>query len=132
MNKKLLYIIFTGLAVFFSSCEKYLTTEPPTGFTAKYIYSSEAEIKSAIAGIYSLMLRDDAYGNRLAYVYNPNTDVEMAGISTNTVSVNGGDIACYEPKPYWTTLNGTWNTMYAIINLANDVIQGIETSAATR
>lgn len=129
MKRKPLYIILTGLLMFFSSCEKYLTTEPPTGFTEEYIFSSEAEIKSAIAGIYSLMLVDDAYGNRLAYVYNPNTDVEMAGISTNTVSVNGGDIAAYDPKPYWTTLNGTWNAMYAVINLANDVILGIESSS---
>ena len=112
----------------FSSCEDYLKVEPPTGFTEKYIYSSEEEIKSALAGVYSLMLRDDAYGNRLAYAYNPNTDVEMSAIATNAVSVNGGDIAVYEPKPYWTTLTGTWNTMYSIINLSNDIIQGIEGS----
>jgi len=128
MNRKSLYIYIAGLMLLFSSCEDYLKVEPPTGFTEKYIYSSEAEIQSALAGVYSLMLRDDAYGNRLAYVYNPNTDVEMSAITTNSVSVNGGDIAVYDPKPYWTTLNGTWNTMYAIINLSNDIIQGIESS----
>lgn len=128
MNKKSLCVIFTGLMIMLSSCEKYLDVEPPTGFTSTYIYSSEEEIKSALAGVYSLMLRDDAYGNRLAYVYNPNTDVEMSAVSTSTVNVNGSDIACYDPKPYWTTLNGTWNTMYSIINLANDIIEGIESS----
>ncbi|MBB4034236.1 hypothetical protein GGR21_000121 [Dysgonomonas hofstadii] len=128
MNKKSLYAIFASLIILFSSCDDYLEVTPPTGFTGEYIFSSEAEIKAAITGVYSIMLNDDAYGNRLAYVYNPNTDVEMSGITTSAVSVNGGDFACYEPKPYWTTLNGTWNTMYSIINQANDIIEGIETS----
>lgn len=74
------------------------------------------------------MLTDDAYSNRLAFVFNTNTDVEMTGISTNAVNVNGSDIACFQPKPYWTTLNSTWNAMYRIINLSNDIIEGIEKS----
>ncbi len=100
-----------------------------TGFTEAEVFSTENEIRSAVAGVYTLMLSNDAYSNRLAFVFNPNTDVEMAGISTNTVNVNGSDIACYEPKPYWSTLNSTWNAMYKIINLSNDVIEGIEKSA---
>ncbi len=130
--KKSLYAIFVGLMMSLSSCDDFLAVEPPTGFTSEYIYSSESEIKAALAGVYSLMLRDDAYGNRLAYVYNSNTDVEMSGIATSAANVNGGDMACFEPKPYWTTLNGTWNTMYATINLTNDIIQGVETSELYR
>lgn len=128
MNKKILYSIFASMIVLFTSCNDFLEVEPPTGFNNDYVFSSEKEVQSAIAGVYSLMLRDDAYGSRLSYVYNPNTDVEMSGVTTNAVSVNGSDFSCYDPKPYWTTLNGTWNTMYSIINLANDILEGIETS----
>lgn len=128
MNKKILLCILFIFGLCFTACDDYLEVEPTTGFTEAQVFGSESEIKSAVAGIYTLMLTDDAYSNRLAFVFNTNTDVEMAGISTNTVNVNGSDIACFEPKPYWTTLNSTWNAMYKIINFSNDVIQGIENS----
>jgi hypothetical protein len=128
MNKKILLSMLFSFGLCFTGCDDYLDVHPATGFTEAEVFSSESEIKSAVAGVYTLMLTDDAYSNRLAFVFNPNTDVEMAGISTNTVNVNGSDIACFEPKPYWTTLNSTWNAMYKIINNANDVIQGIEVS----
>jgi starch-binding outer membrane protein, SusD/RagB family len=126
--KKTIFSLSALLLLLSTACEDFLDVKPPSGFTEEYVFSTEQEVKSAVAGVYSLMLKDDAYTSRIAFVYNPNTDVEMAAISTSAVSVNGGDIACYDPKPYWTVLNGTWNSMYSIINLANDVIQGIEHS----
>ncbi len=129
MKKKILLSLLLTFALGFTACEDYLEVQPETGFTEAEVFSTENEIRAAVAGVYTLMLSNDAYSNRLAFVFNPNTDVEMAGVSTNTVNVNGSDIACYEPKPYWTTLNSTWNAMYKIINMSNDVIEGIEKSA---
>ncbi|MGY5354594.1 RagB/SusD family nutrient uptake outer membrane protein [Wenyingzhuangia sp. IMCC45467] len=128
INKTIILSFFFCLSLVFTSCEDYLEVEPATGFTENEVFKSTKEIQSAVAGVYTLMLSDDAYTSRLAFVFNTNTDVEMSGVSTNAVSVNGSDIACFEPKPYWTTLNGTWNSMYKIINLANDIIEGIEAS----
>ncbi|PXY46728.1 RagB/SusD family nutrient uptake outer membrane protein [Flavobacterium hydrophilum] len=128
MNKKILLSALFSFALCFTACDDYLDVHPATGFTEAEVFSSESEVQSALAGVYTLMLTDDAYSNRLAFVFNPNTDVEMAAVNTTAVNVNGSDIACYEPKPYWTTLNSTWNTMYKIINNANDVIAGIEGS----
>ncbi|OCB68987.1 Starch-binding associating with outer membrane [Flavobacterium glycines] len=128
MNKKILYSLLLSFAMFFTACENYLDVQPDTGFTTAEVFKTEKDIQSAVAGVYTLMLTDDAYSNRLAFVFNMNTDVEMSGVTTNTVNVNGSDLACYEPKPYWTTLNSTWNAMYKIINLSNDVIEGIEQS----
>jgi hypothetical protein len=128
MKKKILLSLLFSFALCFTACDDYLEVQPASGFTEAEVFSSETQIQSALAGVYTLMLTDDAYSNRLAFVFNTNTDVEMAAISTNTVNVNGSDIACFEPKPYWTTLNSTWNTMYKIINLTNDIIEGIEKS----
>lgn len=128
MNKTILLSLLLSFVMVFTACEDYLEVEPATGFTQGDVFKSEKEIQSAVAGVYTLMLSEDAYSNRLAFVFNMNTDVEMSGVTTNTVNVNGSDLACYEPKPYWTTLNSTWNSMYKIINLANDVIEGIEKS----
>ena len=128
MNKKILLSLLISFSLCFTACDEYLDVQPSTGFTEAEVFGSESEIQSAVAGVYTLMLTDDAYSNRLAFVFNPNTDVEMSAVSTNTVNVNGSDIACFEPKPYWTTLNSTWNAMYKVINLSNDIIQGIENS----
>lgn len=128
MNKKILLSMLFSFALCLTGCEDYLEVHPATGFTEAEVFSSESEIKSAVAGVYTLMLTDEAYSNRLAFVFNPNTDVEMSAVNTNAVNVNGSDIASFEPKPYWTTLNSTWNAMYKIINNTNDVIQGIEGS----
>ncbi|MGQ7944662.1 RagB/SusD family nutrient uptake outer membrane protein [Flavobacterium sp. WC2509] len=128
MNKKILLSILFSFVLCFTACDDYLDVQPATGFTEAEVFGSESEIQAAVAGIYTLMLTDDAYSNRLAFVFNPNTDVEMASVATNTVNANGSDIACFQPKPYWTTLNSTWNAMYKIINLSNDVIEGIEKS----
>lgn len=128
MNKKILLSLLLTFVLTFTACENYLEVEPATGFTQGEVFKTEKEIQSAVAGVYTLMLSDDAYSNRLAFVFNMNTDVEMSGVSTNTVNVNGSDLSCYEPKPYWTTLNSTWNSMYKIINFSNDVIEGIEQS----
>jgi len=128
MNKKILFSFLLIFALSFTGCEDYLDVQPGSGFTQAEVFKSEKDIQSAVAGVYTLMLAEDAYSSRLAFVFNMNTDVEMAGVSTNTVNGNGSDIACYDPKPYWTTLNSTWSAMYKIINSANDVIEGIESS----
>lgn len=128
MNKKIIFSFLLIFTLSFTACEDYLEVQPATGFTEAEVFKSEKDIQSAIAGVYTLLLTEDAYSNRLAFVFNMNTDVEMSGVSTNTVNGNGSDLACYDPKPYWTTLNSTWSAMYKIINTANDVIQGIENS----
>lgn len=128
MMKKIILSFLFIFALSFTACEEYLDVQPGSGFTQAEVFKSEKDIQSAVAGVYTLMLAEDAYSNRVAFVFNTNTDVEMSGVSTNTVNGNGSDIACYDPKPYWTTLNSTWSAMYKIINMANDVLEGIESS----
>ncbi len=128
MMKNIVLSFLLIFALTFTACEEYLDVQPGSGFTQAEVFKSEKDIQSAVAGVYTLMLAEDAYSNRVAFVFNTNTDVEMAGVGTNTVNGNGSDIACYDPKPYWTTLNSTWSAMYKIINMANDVIEGIESS----
>ena len=128
MKKRFAYIVFAGLLTIFPACDDFLDVSPNSGFSEDYVYDSTTEMRSAVDGIYSLMTSTNAYGMRIANGYSPNTDVEMSAISTSAPSVDGSDIACYDPTPSWTTLNDTWNAMYEIINWANDVIQGIENS----
>lgn len=128
MKKIFLYTIIISLITSFTACDDYLDVTPPSGFTEKYVFSSEQEIKSAVTGVYSRMLQKAAYDTNIPFGFNVNTDVEAGSVSTNVESLTGSDIACYQPKPTWTALNDTWNTMYSIINLNNAVLEGIENS----
>ena len=128
MNKRFAYIALAGLLTAFSSCDDFLDVSPNSGFSEGYVYNSATEMRSAVNGIYSLMTESNAYGRNIESTFSPNTDVEMSAVSTNVPTVDGRDITCYEPNSTWSSLNGTWNAMYEIINFANDVIQGIEGS----
>lgn len=128
MNKKIIYSAILCLGLSTTSCNDFLDVEPPAGFTPEYVLSSESEIKSLLTGVYSAMTQDNMYGSVFASGLNLNTDVEMSSFSNNTVNSAGSDIACYDVKPYWTVLNDTWNAMYKSINMANDIIEGIEVS----
>lgn len=128
MKKIFLYTILTSLIVSFTACEDTLDVTPPSGFTKEYVFSSEQEVKSAVAGVYSRMLQNAAYNTNIPFGFNVNTDVEASAVSTNVENLTGSDIACYQPKPSWSALNDTWNMMYSIINLNNDILEGIENS----
>lgn len=128
MNKKLIYSAIVCLGLSMSSCNDFLDVEPPAGFTPEYLFESEDEINSLITNVYSAMTRDQIYGGAFAYNLNTNTDVEMSSFTNNTVNSAGSDIGCFDVKPYWSTLNDTWNAVYSAINVSNDIIEGIENS----
>lgn len=75
------------------------------------------------------MTEDGMYGSTLANSLNTNTDVEMSSFKNNTVAATGADIGCFDSKPYWNTLNSTWNNMYSVINYANDFLHEMENSS---
>ena len=128
MKKIIFYTIIACLSVSFTGCKDFLDVTPPSGFTEEYVFSTKEEAKSAVTGIYSLMLQGAAYDTNIPFSFNPNTDVEFSRIATDVVSLTGGDIACYQPRPIWTALNNTWNTMYSIINLTNAYLEGMANS----
>ncbi len=128
MKKIFLYIIIC-MTLLFTACKDFLNVTPPSGFTEEYVFSSEAEMRTAVTGVYSRMTLSAAYDNNIPFGFNRNTDVEATSISTNVVSLTGNDVVCYQPKPTWSALNDTWNAMYGAINLANAEIEGMENSA---
>ena len=129
MNKKLLYSTIACAMLSFTSCNDFLDVEPPSGFTPGYVFTSEEEAKALMTKMYSAMTEDGMYGSTLANSLNTNTDVEMSSFKNNTVAATGADIGCFDSKPYWNTLNSTWNNMYSVINYANDFLHEMENSS---
>ena len=119
MNKKILYAFIAGSMLSLSSCNDFLDVTPASGFTPEYVFSSEEEMKSLMTRIYSSMTEDGLYGSNLASGLNTNTDVEMSSFKNSTVNSAGSDIGCFDSKPYWNTLNSTWNNMYSTMPMTS-------------
>lgn len=128
MKKIIVYIVLIGMTSFFHSCEDFLNVTPPSGFTEEYVFGSEQEMNSALAGVYSRMLQSAAYETNIPFGFKTNTDVEITSVATSVANLTGSDVACFEPKPTWSSLNDTWNTMYSLINYTNACISGVEKS----
>lgn len=119
------YIISLLLPLLFSSCEDFLSVESPSNFDNSYVYSNEGEMFRALTAIYSPLT--DVYGGRWVTLFIPNTDVEF-NVPGDTPSSKGDDFDCFQPQSLQTDLTGVMTSFYKAINLANNVIVGIEES----
>ena len=128
MNKNLLYTAITIAVMTLSSCNDFLENDPTDGTSVETVFSSEANMKSLITQLYSQMTTDGLYGYTMISGLNTNTDVEMSSYSNNIADANGSDIGCFDAKPTWATLKNTWNSLYSVINNANDFIYNTEHS----
>ncbi|WP_114778757.1 RagB/SusD family nutrient uptake outer membrane protein [Botryobacter ruber] len=115
------------VALFFTSCEDYLTTTSPSSFTQDYIFSSETDATRAVNAIYALF-NQDAYTSRLSNNFMGNTDIEMGGASSSAGDNGRRDIWTFEAREQNSDVRVVWNNAYMAINRANEAIEGIEAS----
>lgn len=124
--KKNIYIAIAVVSIFSISCKKILQPETPSAFTQDYIFSSEADAKKAVNGVYA-MFNADAFTSRVSNNYTGNTDVEAGGASSGP---DGGrrDIWTYECTAANSETVVVWNNAYSAINKANECMEGITKS----
>ncbi|MDR2935853.1 MAG: RagB/SusD family nutrient uptake outer membrane protein [Rikenellaceae bacterium] len=127
MNRKIIFF-FATVALLFSSCEDFLSSDSPSKFTQEYIYSRESEIYRAVCSVYALMTADAGYSIRLSMYYTVNSDVEYSGVNA-TPDAGRRDIFTGEATSSNSEVQNPWNNLYAAVNRANEAIEGIEGSA---
>ncbi|MEO6732938.1 MAG: RagB/SusD family nutrient uptake outer membrane protein [Ferruginibacter sp.] len=125
--KNKIYLIAAAVSLFAVSCKKILQPETPSAFTQDYIFSTEADAKKAVNGVYALF-NTDAFTSRVSNNYAGNTDVEVGGVATGTDGARR-DIWSFEATASNSELLVVWNNAYNSINRANECIEGIEASA---
>jgi hypothetical protein len=120
---KKIFILFI-IALTVTSCSDYLDVHSPSVFDDKYVFGSEAEIGTAVNGIYVPLI--STFSGTWAKKLNLNTDVEFnAQTNPNNLSQYG-----FTPNTGDRSVYGSiWNGLYNGINRANDVIDGIENSS---
>jgi hypothetical protein len=121
-----LFIIAIASLVLFS-CKKHLDTTSPSEFTTAYVFSNETDAQMAVSGVYALF-NQDAFTSRVSNNFTGNTDVEVGPVGAAPDN-SRRDIWSFEAGDANADLNTVWNNAYKAINLANEVIAGVNTSA---
>lgn len=111
------YILFSLTALTFTSCEKYLLTEPVNAVSDESTIYDKVSSETALRAVYRQFGNIGYYGeNYVTFGYFPSGDIKnlTTGGSANFVNVNfrSDDVL----------FNTTWNAIYNAINRANHVI----------
>lgn len=127
MKTKNLYKLTLSFAAIillsFNSCNKFLDQKPITDVSADVAFSDVPSTLKALAGVYSRLVGDAAYGIRVSLYYPLDTD-EVQG-PTGSSDNDRRDIARYAATPGNAQITNPFNQMFAGIEYANICIANI-------
>lgn len=106
-----------------AGCKKYLDQQPITAVGTELVFKDVTTTRQALAGVYSRMVGDQAYGIRISLYYPVDND-EMQGPS-GALDNDRRDIARYEAKPGNAQLERPFNQLFTGIEYANICIDNI-------
>jgi len=123
-NINQLTLAFAALVVFaITSCNKFLDQKPITEVSTEVVFSDVPSTYKALAGVYSRLVGDAAYGIRVSLYYPLDTD-EMQG-PTGAADNDRRDIARYAATPGNAQITNPFNQMFQGIEYANICIANI-------
>ncbi|MFC5683677.1 RagB/SusD family nutrient uptake outer membrane protein [Flavobacterium sp. MAHUQ-51] len=117
---KNIYIGLILVALFTSSCEDFLTTEPINKIAIEQYINDEGGLTQALAGVYDPLGSEAIYGNNLYTTLEACTD---EGYYARSAQVLGVQVYNFDPTSAEVT--NLWTQLYLGINRANDLIAHI-------
>lgn len=120
--KKIKYLtIFTLIGVLFTSCEKFLDTEPTDSLSPEFYYNTEAEMNNALAGVYDVLGDQAMYQNSIFTTIFAASDLSYYRRSNTSagIEVLNYDISDNEIRSMWASL-------YSGIHRANLLLANID------
>ena len=111
----LLMVFSTGLC----SCEKFLDTTPTDFITPDNYYTTEAQMQTALNGVYDILSDDRVYGSYLTYWLTSSTD------ETYQNSANANNTVLYRYGSDDTYVTNFWMALYEGIERANLLLANI-------
>ncbi len=122
--KNSILIVSTAVLVLsISGCKKFLDQQPITEVGTEVVFKDVESTRKAIAGAYSRLVGDAAYGIRLSLYYPVDTD-EMQGPSGASDN-DRRDIARYGATPGNAQLFNPFNQLFQGIEFSNVCIENI-------
>jgi len=109
INHKTIGVACIGLLLTATSCKKYLDKNPLDSVSSQIFWSSDAEVQSGLAGVYSRLQQNFLGYERVyldglsdnAYLDNNTNQVGMSSMTTGSISSGlGGSLANIYSSPY--------------------------------
>jgi starch-binding outer membrane protein, SusD/RagB family len=126
-----IFLLLTVMFIGFSSCEKYLTEEPTSQFTADFVYNNIDGLESGVVGLYNFQRA--FWENQANNGSNP-----LAIDARDDLTIpRGGEIANIGRMTQGTTADNSgvfvdyWRTYYRIVDRANALIKAAENLQTT-
>lgn len=130
--KNLRYYIYAGLGLFaLSSCSDFLDQTSPSEIDTETVFENTYYTELALNKVYGGLTEDDSYSQFMPIIAGLNTDCELVdGLGSNATNTTHNRGAMnYNVSPSWSDLADVWDTMYEIIENANQVVAGIDNSS---
>lgn len=118
---KKIYVFVIMAMCLGSSCKKFLDTKPQDFVSGEYYYSTEEELNTALAGVYSALAQDGTYSRNLVMEFAHGSDEGF--YKRNDVNINA---MVYNHDASYAALNNCWRQLYDGINRANLLLQSID------
>ena len=119
-----------GLSIL-SSCSDFLDQTAPSDMDSETVYNNAYYTSLALNKVYGSLTQDATYSQWLPIVAGLNTDCELVdGLGEDAYNTNSerGNMN-YNCSPGWSQLSKVWDAMYGVIENANLVIEGVESSS---
>lgn len=120
--KKLKYIVsFLCIAAMTSSCEKFLDTKPTDSLSPEFYYATEAQINTALTGVYDILGDQSLYGEVIFTRVAAPSDLTYYRRNN---SFTGTQVLNYDAAD--NDIRQMWRSYYSGINRANLVLENID------
>jgi hypothetical protein len=113
-----------------TACSDFLDQTSPSEMTSTAVFNSVTYTQEALNKVYADLVLDHTYGCRIPLNFAMNTDIELVDYlgSDPASNINERGLCNYYASPGWNRMDSNWETLYAIIENANEVIEGVDAS----
>lgn len=115
------YILLILLLIGMGSCKKFLDTKPLDSLSPLNYYETEAQLRSALAGVYDRLARSQTYGDQMIGRMGLDADEAYMARSGTKDGVAVYDVAAADPN-----IAANWQFWYDGINRANYLLASID------
>ncbi len=126
--KKTIYIFIAALVLVNISCDDFLDTEAESKLTKETVFETTFFAEAAINGIYASLTDTYVYGQKISTNWPTNSDVEIAGLSTDNYKSPTRDAGASNYYASAENQNLRWDNLYKTVEYAALAIDGVRNS----
>ena len=128
--KNLLLSAICIVSLFLSSCQNWIDVNPKTDIEAEEFFTSEDGFKSALTGLYSMMVLEKSYGRQMTFDFVEKSDQGSDNYAAGTARAEER-AAIYKYGETTSSKNATaelWLKLYNEIANINNFLQYLESN----